>query len=165
MRQVGALQALIASRITADRRWQLTPDTMDELADDLGDLLERVDYSFRDEVLDVLLEHAEVFFSDRDLAAIAALEGRESAASPAARRAFEAAVERAYTRILPMWSFVILLCRELQKGDASVFSIEAEYRPDGSLGFSISNRGNVCTGRHLRPQGPQNDLVRTFERQ
>jgi len=117
LRQVGALQALIASRIAADRHWQLTPDTMDELADDLGDLLERVDYSFRDEILDVLLEHAEVFFHARDLAAIAALAGKESAVSPAARRAFEAAVERAYTRILPMWSFVILLCRELQKGE------------------------------------------------
>jgi len=117
LRQVGALQALIASRIAADRRWQLTPDTMDALADDLGDLLERVDYTFRDEILDVLLEHAEVFFHPRDLAAIAALAGKESAAPPAARRAFEAAVERAYTRILPMWSFVILLCRELQKGE------------------------------------------------
>jgi len=117
LRQVGALQALIASRITADRRWQLTPDTMDELADDLGDLLERVDYSFRDEIVDVLVEHAGVFFHARDLSAITALAGKESAATPATRRSFEAAVERAYTRILPMWSFVILLCRELQKGE------------------------------------------------
>jgi hypothetical protein len=34
-----------------------------------------------------------------------------------ARREFEAAVERAYTRIQPRWSFVIRLCRELQKGE------------------------------------------------
>jgi len=118
LRQVGALNALIASRIAADRRFRLTPDSMDELANDFGDLLERVDYAFRDEVLDVLLEHADVFVEARDLKAITAV-GRDDAAAPrAARRAFEAAVERAYERILPMWSFVILLCRELQKGES-----------------------------------------------
>ena len=41
----------------------------------------------------------------------------------------------------------------------------AEYRPDGSVAFSISSRGSVCTSCHMRQQGPQNDLVRTFERQ
>ena len=117
LRQVGALNALIARRIAADRRFRLTPDSMDELANDFGDLLERVDYAFRDEVLDVLLEHADVFVEPRDLKAITAV-GRDDAAAPrAARHAFEAAVERAYERILPMWSFVILLCRELQKGE------------------------------------------------
>ena len=41
----------------------------------------------------------------------------------------------------------------------------AEYRPDGSVAYSIASRGGVCTGCHMRQQGPQNDLVRTFERQ
>jgi hypothetical protein len=41
----------------------------------------------------------------------------------------------------------------------------AEYRPDGGVGFSIINRGNGCTGCHALDQGPQNDFVRTFERQ
>ena len=41
----------------------------------------------------------------------------------------------------------------------------AEYRPDGSVAFSIASRGSVCTSCHMREQGPQNDLVRTFERQ
>jgi ATP-dependent protease ClpP protease subunit len=117
LRQVGALNALIASRIAADRRWRLTPDSMDELSNDFGDLLERVDFTFRDEVLDVLLEHADVFVSARDLAAITAVGRRDADAPAAARAAFEAAVERAYERILPMWSFVILLCRELQRGE------------------------------------------------
>lgn len=41
----------------------------------------------------------------------------------------------------------------------------AEYGPTGSTTFSVSNRGNACTSCHRRQQGPQNDLVRSFERQ
>lgn len=41
----------------------------------------------------------------------------------------------------------------------------AEYGPTGSVTFSVSNRGSACTSCHRREQGPQNDLVRTFERQ
>jgi hypothetical protein len=41
----------------------------------------------------------------------------------------------------------------------------AEYRPDGSVAYSIASRGGVCTSCHMRQQGPQNDLVRSFERQ
>ncbi len=41
----------------------------------------------------------------------------------------------------------------------------AEFRPDGSVGYSISERGAGCTSCHRREQGPRNDLVRTFERQ
>ena len=41
----------------------------------------------------------------------------------------------------------------------------AEYGATGSVAFSISNRGSACTSCHRRQQGPQNDLVRSFERQ
>ena len=41
----------------------------------------------------------------------------------------------------------------------------AEYGPTGSVTFSVTNRGSACTSCHLRQQGPQNDLVRSFERQ
>ena len=41
----------------------------------------------------------------------------------------------------------------------------AEYRPDGGVVFSMTNRGNACTGCHSLAQGPQNDFVRIFERQ
>ena len=41
----------------------------------------------------------------------------------------------------------------------------AEYGPTGSVTFSVSNRGSACTSCHRREQGPQNDFVRTFERQ
>ena len=41
----------------------------------------------------------------------------------------------------------------------------AEYGPTGSVTFSVSNRGSVCTSCHRREQGPRNDLVRSFERQ
>jgi hypothetical protein len=40
----------------------------------------------------------------------------------------------------------------------------AEFSPDGSVGYSVSNRGTACTSCHQREQGPLNDLVRTFER-
>jgi len=41
----------------------------------------------------------------------------------------------------------------------------AEYRKDGSVVYSINGRGGVCIECHSRQPGPQNDLVRTFERQ
>ncbi len=41
----------------------------------------------------------------------------------------------------------------------------AEYRPSGSVVYSVESRGGACTGCHLRENGPENDLVRTFERQ
>ena len=41
----------------------------------------------------------------------------------------------------------------------------AELSPTGSVGFSVTQRGSGCTGCHSLGLGPQNDLVRTFERQ
>jgi len=41
----------------------------------------------------------------------------------------------------------------------------AEFNPNGSVAYSITNRGSACTSCHSREQGPQNDFVRTFERQ
>ncbi|MEO7133194.1 MAG: cytochrome P460 family protein [Vicinamibacterales bacterium] len=41
----------------------------------------------------------------------------------------------------------------------------AEYGPTGSVTFSVSNRGSACISCHRRQHGPQNDLVRSFERQ
>jgi cytochrome P460 len=41
----------------------------------------------------------------------------------------------------------------------------AQFSPSGDVGYSISNRGGMCTGCHQLEQGPQNDSVRTFERQ
>jgi hypothetical protein len=41
----------------------------------------------------------------------------------------------------------------------------AEYRPGGGTEYSITNRGGACTGCHSLDQGPQNDFVRSFERQ
>jgi hypothetical protein len=40
----------------------------------------------------------------------------------------------------------------------------AEYTPQGAVVFSISRRGDGCVPCHAREQGPDNDLVRTFER-
>ena len=40
-----------------------------------------------------------------------------------------------------------------------------EYGTTGSVTFSVNNRGSACTSCHQRERGPQNDLVRTFERQ
>lgn len=43
--------------------------------------------------------------------------------------------------------------------------IWAELNPNGTVGYSVTNKGAACTGCHLLERGPQNDLVRTFERQ
>jgi hypothetical protein len=41
----------------------------------------------------------------------------------------------------------------------------AEFKPDGTLGYSIANQGAGCISCHSLERGLQNDLVRTFERQ
>ncbi len=41
----------------------------------------------------------------------------------------------------------------------------AEFNPNGSIGYSITNRGAGCTSCHSLERGPENDFVRTFERQ
>ena len=41
----------------------------------------------------------------------------------------------------------------------------AEFSPTGSVAFSVSQRGSGCVGCHSLALGPQNDRVRTFERQ
>jgi hypothetical protein len=41
----------------------------------------------------------------------------------------------------------------------------AEFRTDGSVLYSTAGRGGVCIGCHSLQKGPENDLVRTFERQ
>ena len=41
----------------------------------------------------------------------------------------------------------------------------AEYEPDGFVFYSVSNQGAGCVGCHSLEQGPENDYVRTFERQ
>ncbi|MGH9383347.1 MAG: cytochrome P460 family protein [Vicinamibacterales bacterium] len=41
----------------------------------------------------------------------------------------------------------------------------AEYGPTGAVVISVTNRGSACTSCHQRELGPQNDLVRSFERQ
>jgi hypothetical protein len=41
----------------------------------------------------------------------------------------------------------------------------ADFSPSGSVGYSITGRGSDCTFCHSRERGPQNDSVRTFERQ
>lgn len=41
----------------------------------------------------------------------------------------------------------------------------AEYEPDGTTFISVLRQGVDCTSCHARELGPQNDFVRTFERQ
>ena len=41
----------------------------------------------------------------------------------------------------------------------------AEFNPNRTVAYSIANRGSGCTGCHSLERGPQNDFVRTFERQ
>jgi hypothetical protein len=57
----------------------------------------------------------------------------------------------------------------MRKDSASAFAgngwLWAEYGTDGSVVYSVENRGSACISCHLREDGPQNDHVRTFERQ
>lgn len=62
-------------------------------------------------------------------------------------------------------SLLIVMMKDSGNSLAGDGWLWAEYGPSGSVTFSVSSRGSACTSCHRREQGPQNDLVRTFERQ
>lgn len=62
-------------------------------------------------------------------------------------------------------SLYVVMMKESGNSLAGDGWLWAEYGPTGSVTFSVSNRGSACISCHRRQQGPQNDLVRSFERQ
>jgi hypothetical protein len=61
-------------------------------------------------------------------------------------------------------TLLAVLMKEPDSPSAAGGWLWAEYRPDGTVVFSIQRRGDGCVPCHSREQGPSNDLVRTFER-
>lgn len=61
-----------------------------------------------------------------------------------------------------LYAVMVKDARNTHAGDGWLW---AEYGPTGSVAYSVERRGVACTSCHRREQGPQNDLVRTFERQ
>jgi len=62
-------------------------------------------------------------------------------------------------------SLYTIMYKDRNSAQAGSGWLWAEYRPDRSVAYSISNRGGGCVGCHSLEQGPAHDLVRTFERQ
>lgn len=58
-----------------------------------------------------------------------------------------------------------VMLKDSSSGLAGGGWVWGEYRPDGSTVFPVNSRGSACVGCHRLERGPQNDLVRTFERQ
>ena len=61
-------------------------------------------------------------------------------------------------------TLLAVMMKEPASADAAGGWLWAEYKPDGSVVFSIRSRGDGCVPCHSRERGPRNDLVRTFER-
>jgi hypothetical protein len=61
-------------------------------------------------------------------------------------------------------TLLAVLMKETDNPYAAGDWLWAEYRPDGTVVFSINRRGDGCISCHSREQGLRNDLVRTFER-
>lgn len=59
----------------------------------------------------------------------------------------------------------IVMLKDSGNGLAGNGWVWGEYRPGGATVYSVNNRGSACINCHLLERGPQNDLVRTFERQ
>lgn len=58
-----------------------------------------------------------------------------------------------------------IMYRDRNNANAGNGWLWAEIRPSGSVEYSIARRGAACAGCHSLGDGPQNDLVRIFERQ
>lgn len=120
--RLRALLALIEERLFCEGpRADFSPAGVYELALDLEFLTEVADPYFRNDVLGLLLEDADRFFPERDLAFLLA----SNAGSRKNRERFDRTFERAHKRLYPAWLFARVLCRRLARGENRIPPVAA----------------------------------------
>jgi len=120
--RVRTLLALIEEKLIVEgRRTDFSPAGVYDLALELDFVTEVADPYFQDEVLGVLVEHADQFLSERDLALLLAAKGntREN------RTRLDRIFRRAYARLYPAWLFARILCRCLARGEHRIPAVDA----------------------------------------
>lgn len=95
----------------------LSAEALRSMADVYEYALAVADPEFRDEVLDVLTQHPMVFFDKVDLDFMNSVKDVDIEAKPESQARFDEAVENAYKKVKPLWSFVLSLCRSLSMGE------------------------------------------------
>lgn len=123
--RLGLLHALVKSAVRDDPGWRLTPNRVRSLADELEYLLDVADHEFRDEVLEVLIENAGVFFSEEDRRYLAQLDESKVSPGSKAEKRFDAIVGRAYATVHPLWTFGVSICRALHRGENPIEARDA----------------------------------------
>jgi len=105
---------------------------------------------FEDELLDLLIEYASMFFSTKDQVKINAMRERmsvkEFAGNKTAITQLGAAVERAYRKAEPLWQYVSTLCRLLNEGENEVGPEDAWHMGliDEVVGYPLAHRAREC---------------------
>jgi hypothetical protein len=83
---------------------------------------------------------------------------------PAGRAFAEGSVIVKEIRQQNVTTLLAVMLKDPANTSASGGWLWAEYTPEGGVVFSIGRRGDGCVPCHARERGPDNDLVRTFER-
>ena len=112
--ELSLLNVLLASRMIENPEWRLKIEDFDKLGQDFLQL-NAMAY-FQDEVLEKLLHLSDRFMEPQTLDFFAK-HTYEDTKDPKIEKKCEEILDRAYTKIEPLWSFSFTLCRELTAGE------------------------------------------------
>lgn len=154
-RQRGVLlfNLLLASRIKTNCEWSMNPFTLNELGEAFEELQTVADGTFQNGLLDLVLAFSEKLMTKEQLDFFSRYR-EDDLQNPSVCEELDAIVEPAYAKILPLWTFALLLCRYLNRGENSISPEEAWW-----LGLIDEVAGTTL---YRRPVSPENhSLIRS----
>jgi hypothetical protein len=116
------LNILLASKIRRDINWRLTTQDFNELEQDFLQLNAMINKG--EEVCDRLRKFTDLFMPTKDQKFFQKYT-YEDTFDPKIRNKCDEILNRAYTKIEPLWSFSLSLCRELSMGENPISPVDA----------------------------------------
>jgi hypothetical protein len=144
--QLRVLESVIASRLVGEKDCDLRGMSFQDLEADFLQVFEFAEEYFQDDLLDLLLECEDFFFTEKDRAKLGQMTGtmtlEQFDRNKMAKTQFDAAVGRAYRKAEPLWQYVSTLCRLLNEGENELQPEEAWHLGliDEVIGMPLAHR-------------------------
>lgn len=116
------LNVLLADKIKENPNWRLTTQDFNELEQDFLQLNAMINAG--DEVCDRLRKFVDLFMPPKDQKFFQK-HTYEDTVDPKIRERCDAILDRAYSKIEPLWSFSLSLCRTLSMGETPISPVDA----------------------------------------
>jgi hypothetical protein len=139
--EILMLNSVFANRLKNDPKWMLSSEDYGQLEFELEELEAVAGKIFQTETLDQLLQFEEQFMSASERQ-FCARHGESKNAKLRAKA--DEIIDRAYTKIEPLWAFTVALCGELNKGENELTPEDAWW-----LGLIDEVIGTPTTRREL----------------